>query len=199
MSVIYHPSYLEEVMATININIPYPAWQGIYSVNTITEELRKNQMLKATPLGIPRRITVKVETEKTEGFDDSIKVQYWYTGGQYATAIFGGYESHYGTTWHLVRLELRWKDWQLDLLSPNDRLKIVIKREEIEAIESTIYARRHLEEYPSSDAETTLAEREQANEKIIESLSAPILALRQERLAFLEGVYAKRAAEQANK
>jgi len=97
------------------ITIPYPAWDGIFRISDVVNELRRSSdflgQVLPEDLNNPRRITLRQAPPPGEGnFDDCLVVDYWWPGGFYATATLAGRDTHYGTTWQIINLRLRWDD-----------------------------------------------------------------------------------------
>lgn len=159
----------------LKISIPFPAWDGIFQVNSICGELRRNEMLKGIPVHrTPRRITLKF-------FDDIKVVEYWFTDGCYATANLRGHaDESYGTSWELVTLRLRWKDHVLGLPMAEERLELRLDANQLKAIGLTSYLRSHLRDYEGhanlSLAQAHLAEAATISDAVIAEAAAPILA-----------------------
>ena len=165
-----------------DVTVPFPAWDGIFQVNYICGELRRNEMLKGVPdLRTPRRITMK-PAPVTDGFDDCKVVEYWFTGGCFANAALGGRDDdHYGTSWRIVSLRLRWRDTGLGLRMDDEKIiDVQLKAEQLQAIRLTSQLRRGLSYYEGrsnyGQAQEQLAEAIAASDAVIAELAAPIRA-----------------------
>ena len=99
-----------------DVTIPFPAWEGMHLVNEVYDEIRRSKAWEFEELcipKIPRRITMQ-SGKPVEGFDDVKILKCWYTMGTYVTAtLVGTDDDHYGASWKLHHLEIRWID-QLD-------------------------------------------------------------------------------------
>lgn len=166
-----------------NLTIPFPAWDGIFQINEICDELRRNEIFRGIPVHrTPRRITMKAGSAM-EGFDDVQVVEYGFTNGCYVTATLGGqHDDHYGTGWKLVALTLRWKDCVLGLPMADEKISFQMNTNQLKAVGLASYLRSHLRDYEGQSdfeqakAKAHLVEAEATSDTIIAGLADPILA-----------------------
>lgn len=181
----------------LTISIPFPAWDGIFQMNNVCSELRRNEMLKGIPVHqTPRRITVQ-QKGKQEGFDDVKVAEYWFTGGCYATVTLGGHDDdHYGTSWELVEMRLRWKDSILGLPMVDEKIDLRLNAEQLKAISLTSYLRSHLPDYEGrtnyAEAQAHLAEAAMTSDAIIARLAAPIYSAYERQQVWIATLEAER-------
>lgn len=121
---------------TFDVQIPFPAWDGIGKVADVCNELKRHKPFLRIPVSrSPRRITMDRIS------DLEVRVSYWYTGGVYATGIMSGADSHYGTSWELVSLKVKYRDYILQYLDGIDQVRIELGATELEAISLAAYRR----------------------------------------------------------
>lgn len=180
-----------------DVTIPFPAWDGIFQVNYICAELRRNEMLKGIPVHrTPRRITMK-PAPAAEGFNDVKVAEYWFTDGCYATATLGGlYDGHYGTSWEMATLRLRWKDHVLGLPMAEEKIELRLDSTQLKAIGLTSYLRSHLRDYEGHPnlpgAQAHLAAAASISDAIIAELAAPIRVAYERQQVWLATLEAER-------
>jgi len=163
----------------LTISIPFPAWDGIFKVSQIADELRRHEMLKGIPtwLNTPRRITIR-QGEIVEGLDDVKVVEYWYTSGCYVTVIMEGHDHpSYGTSWKLVDLRIRWRDFILHLPTDEERLELSLHVDQLRIVGLTAHLREHICDYDGKNlvaAKKHLAEATSESEAVVDRLAEPI-------------------------
>jgi hypothetical protein len=171
-----------KVRKLFKVKIPFPAWDGVFHVYRVCDELRRNEMLKGISVHrTPRSISMG-PAPAIEGFDDTVSVQYWYSNGCKAVAMLAGRNDQaYGTTWALKGLTVEWQDRALGLPVGEDRLALQLDTDQVEALNLTTYLRRHLGDYEGretfDEAKADLAENELISDAIADKLAAPFRAV----------------------
>ncbi|HUX35944.1 MAG TPA: hypothetical protein VMV71_02835 [Candidatus Paceibacterota bacterium] len=168
------------------ISIPFPAWDTIFQVGDICDELRRNDSLRGIPVHrTPRRIEI---LEKGEGQIDDVKViECWFTQGCYVTATIRGSDDSYGTSWKIVSLWIRWSDHVLHLPCDEEKVSLRINENQVAAIAVTAYLRTHLCDFEGKDnfeaAKAHLGKYATISDAIIAELADPIYKRYKEALA----------------
>ncbi len=164
----------------MTITIPFPAWEGIFQINNICDELRRNEVLRGIPVHrTPRRITIKDIGTDAAILDDVKVIEYWFPGGCYATVTTNGdYDIDYGTSWTLTSLRLRWKDEVLELPEIDEKVELRLSTEQIVIVGHTSYLRMHLRDHEGqesfAEAKVRLAEAEKKSAVVAEQLATSI-------------------------
>lgn len=126
-----------------------------------------------------------------EGFDDVQVVEYWFTNGGYAVATLAGrHDDHYGTSWELTNLCLRWKDGVLGLPTAEKKIELRLDAIQLIAIGLTSYLRSHLRDHEGqssfAQAQAHLGEAETRSNAMIAALAAPIHAAYERQQVWIE-------------
>lgn len=120
------------------ISIPFPAWEGIFTISGVVARLRRNEFLgQVLPknLNNPRRITLRgaplpEELKDQWDFDDCLVIDYWWPGGTYVRLRLGGLTHSDGTTWwRPIGIRLRWVDERFSRRKMRVSLEITDGRE----------------------------------------------------------------------
>lgn len=94
------------------IIIPFPIWDFLfYKQEEIARLLNEKFDVEWAPSKAPKRIEHTVLPPEEQEVD-RIKINLWYPGGTYVTAVIGGHDSSYGVGWSLVSYKARWSFWK---------------------------------------------------------------------------------------
>jgi len=91
------------------VKVPFPAWEGMWTVDEFAKILASLRPEIEIPHGHPR--SIEIQHLLVRGNEDAhMEVKYWYPmQGTVRLEIVGHEDEHYGTQWTVVGLKATWK------------------------------------------------------------------------------------------